>query len=182
MPEQMCGRASLACSGERGPPELLILRPSSQTPAPIPQICSCWARLGPGVPRGRAGVPVGRSHTHTPAHSDRLSLPQTGASMTSEPAVSMAGDWGRMGARGVQWARGLKLPLRPPPRTVAVSTFPSPSQVPPVSLCSHPPHASLCPAQHPVNPRTSLDTSDRREPRDPSLGPAAPKMQPCLAC
>ena len=131
--------------------------------------------------QGQGRRPSGQK-SHTPAHSDRLSPPQTGASMTSEPEVSMAGDWGRMGARGVQWARGLKLPLRPPPRTVAVSTFPSPSQVPPVSLCSHPPHASLCPAQHPVNPRTSLDTSDRREPRDPSLGPAAPKMQPCLAC
>ena len=118
------------------------------------------------------------THTHTPAHSDRLSPPQTGASMPSEPAVSMAG----RGADGSQWARGLKLPLRPPPRTVAVSTFPSPSQVPPVSLCSHPPHTSLCPAQQPVKPPTSLDTSNRREPRDPSVVPAAPKMQPCLAC
>lgn len=42
--------------------------------------------------------------------------------------------------------------------------------MPPVSLCSRPPHASLCLAQHPVSPPTSLDTSDRREPRDPSPG------------
>ena len=53
-----------------------------------------------------------------------------------------------MGARGVQWAWGLKLPLRPPIQD---------------SCC-------LCLAQRPVNPPTSLDTSDRREPRDPPPG------------
>ena len=51
-----------------------------------------------------------------------------------------------------------------------------------LSLCSHRPPVSLCPAWCPAVP-TSPDTSDRRESRDPSHGTAHQLLSgapPCL--
>lgn len=68
--------------------------------------------------QGQCRGPSGQgSYTHTPAHSDRLSPPQTSASMTSEGAVSMAGE-------GADGSQGAGLPLPPPAQDCCCLYFP----------------------------------------------------------